>query len=92
MYIMALHIDAKIERLATEVAAMTGESATETVRRPLVEQRRSLAEGGRTETQEERDRRIDESMRWLREEVWPTIPPEARGKPIPKEKIDALDE
>ena len=82
---MALHIDAEIERLATEIAETMGESPTETVRRLLLEQKWAF------DTQEN-NRRIDGLRRWLQEEVWPTIPEDLRGKPTPKAYYDDLYE
>ena len=79
---MALQIDAEIERLAIEIAEMTGESPTETVRRLLLEQKSAF-------DSQENGRRMDGLMRWLQEEVWPTIPEELRG-PTPKVYYDAL--
>ncbi len=83
---MALNIkNAEVERLATEVAMITGESKTEAIRVALEERRGLLrAEGKGT--------RADELRRWLTEEVWPSIPPESREQPIPKEFYDALYE
>jgi antitoxin VapB len=73
---MALNIkNPEVERLAAEVAAMAHETKTEAIRRALEERRQRLAL-----------RRVDPGkaerlMRFLRTEVWPTIPKELRGKP-----------
>jgi antitoxin VapB len=69
---MALNIkDPESERLATELAALTGETKTRAVRVALQE---------RTERIRRRARR--KSLRqYLEEEVWPHIPAELRGRP-----------
>jgi antitoxin VapB len=73
---MALNIkNPEVVRLAAEVAAMAHETKTEAIRRALEERRQRLAL-----------RRVDPGkaerlMRFLRTEVWPTIPKELRGKP-----------
>ena len=82
-YTMGLNIkNAGVERLATEVARMAGETKTEAIRKALTDRKELL--------QAEKGDRIDELMRWLREEVWPTLPADVRGKPVPKEFYDSL--
>jgi antitoxin VapB len=72
---MAMSIkDREAERLAAEIAAITGESKTRAVRVSLQERRDRLSlhlAGG--------DRRVD-LLRFLREEIWPSIPSRLRGK------------
>ncbi|HYW12476.1 MAG TPA: type II toxin-antitoxin system VapB family antitoxin [Longimicrobium sp.] len=82
---MALNIkNEEVERLAIEVCRLTGESKTEAIRKALVERRERLAIGGRGD-------RTDELMRWLREEVWPQIPADQRGRRLtPDEEADIL--
>ena len=81
---MGLNIkNPEVERLATEVARMAGETKTEAIRQALADRKRRLEAEGKGD-------RMVELRRWLREEMWPSIPPEARGKPIPKEEYDAL--
>jgi antitoxin VapB len=74
---MAMSIkDRDAERLAAEIAAMTGESKTRAVRVSLQERRDRLSlhfAGG--------DRR-DDLLRFLREEIWPSVPSRLRGKGI----------
>ena len=83
---MGLNIkNAEVERLATEVARMAGESKTEAIRKALAERKQLLQAEGKGD-------RVDETMRWLREEVWPNLPPEVRGKRIPKAEWDALND
>jgi antitoxin VapB len=79
---MALNIkDPEAERLATEVAGMTGESKTAAVRTALRERkdRLDLASGSGH----------SRLLRWLEEEVWPNLPPEA-GIPLTKKEEEAL--
>src|SRR5215475_332861 len=65
--IMPLNIkNAEVERLATEVSRLTGESKTEAIRRALEERRRRL-KGRRAADRRERVLRI------LQTTVWPSI-------------------
>lgn len=71
---MALNIkNPEVERLVSEVVAITGESKTEAVRRALAERRTRLrlhrADAGR-------DERI---RRFLEREVWARVPQEQLG-------------
>lgn len=71
---MAMNIkDPETERLAAEVAALTGESKTAAVRTALRERRDRLAaqSGLRRRT----------LRRFLEDEVWPRVPPEVRDQP-----------
>jgi len=74
---MAMSIkDPNAERLAAEIAAITGESKTRAVRISLQERRDRLSlrfAGG--------DRGKD-LLRFLREEVWPSIPKRILGKRV----------
>ena len=80
---MGLNIkNIEVERLATEVAAMTGETKTEAIRKALAERKEHL-------TIPER-KRSDGLQEWLEREVWPLTKPEFRGKPVTKEEMDAL--
>ncbi|MEX2105275.1 MAG: type II toxin-antitoxin system VapB family antitoxin [Solirubrobacterales bacterium] len=84
---MALNIkDPEAEKLATEVAEMTGDTKTGAVREALRERRdrlelRSGGKGkGRLSMQE-----------WLETEVWPQIPVEERGKPpLTKAEVEEI--
>ena len=83
---MGLNIkNLEVERLATEVARMAGESKTEAIRKALADRKQMLQAEGKGD-------RVDELMRWLREEVWPSLPPEVCGKRVPKEFYDDLYE
>lgn len=82
---MALNIkNAEVERLATEVSDLTGESKTEAIRKALVERRERLELLGGVD-------RTEELMQWLREEVWPQIPADQLGRPLtPQEEAEIL--
>lgn len=66
--------NADVERLAAEVAALTGESKTQAIRVALEERRRRLSSGV------DPDARAAEIWQWLETEVWPLVPDELRGK------------
>jgi antitoxin VapB len=72
---LALNIkNEAVERLATEVAALAGETKTEAIRRALLERRARLrsrvtAEGRRART-----------LRFLEREVWSRVPAEQVGR------------
>lgn len=71
---MAMNIkDPETERLAAEVAALTGESKTAAVRAALRERRDRLAaqSGSRQGT----------LRRFLEDEIWPRVPSEIRDRP-----------
>lgn len=81
---MALNIkNADVERLADELARLTGESKTEAIRKALEERRRRL----KGPSVAERRRRV---LRFLETKVWPNIPKEQRGKRITKKEREAL--
>ena len=81
---MALHIeDADVERLAAEVARLAHESETVAVRRALEERKEKLDSGS--------PRLKRESLiTFLEREVWPLLPPDVLGKPIPKEEQEEI--
>jgi antitoxin VapB len=74
----------EVERLVDELAAHTGESKTEAVRRALVER----LERARVESF--RRQRADDVLAWLRAEVWPSLPVELRGRPVGREEEDSI--
>jgi antitoxin VapB len=85
---MALNIkDAETEKLATEVARMTGETEAVTVRQALRERRDRLqGPPGR-----ERRRPKGGLRHFLETEIWPQIPEEQRGgQPMTKEERATL--
>lgn len=82
---MALNIkNAEVEQLIAEVAQITGESKTETVRRALIERRQRLAYRLGDRNPEARVRRF------LETEIWPTIPPAELGRRLSEAEEDAL--
>jgi antitoxin VapB len=73
---MALNIkNVEVERLAEEVARMTGETKTEAIRRALAERRARL---GLRVTPRGRAERM---RRFLEMEIWSRIPPDQLGRP-----------
>ncbi len=71
---MALNIkNPTVERLAEELARLTGESKTEAIRKALDERRRRL----KGPSIAERRLRV---VRFLKKDVWPTIPAEFLGR------------
>ena len=81
---MALNIkNPEVERLASELAALTGESKTEAVRRALEERKARVSQKSARPPRE----------RWLvflEEEVWPGVPAEELGRRLSREEEDAL--
>jgi len=81
---MALNIkNADVERLADELATLTGESKTETIRRALVERRRRL----KGPSIAERRRRV---LRLLETRIWPTIPKKDLGRRITRQEKERI--
>jgi len=82
---MALNIkDRETERLAAEVAAMTGESKTRAVRVALEERKQRLAlRIGRRD-------RAHELQRFLEREVWPELPRRVVGKRVTRREREAI--
>jgi antitoxin VapB len=73
---MALNIkNSEVERLVEEVAGLTGESKTETVRQALLERRTRL------QWRVADAARADRIRRFLEREVWPRVPAAQLGKP-----------
>jgi antitoxin VapB len=82
---MALNIKSpEVEELVEAVAAMTGESKTEAVRRSLAERRERLS------LQHARRERGRDFMRYLEEEVWPKAPPSQLGRRLTREEEDEI--
>lgn len=82
---MALNIkDAETERLAAEIAALTGESKTGAIRVALRERRQRLA------LQRPGVDRVSELRRWLEHELWPSLPPEQLGQAPDRQQQEAL--
>ena len=82
---MALNIkDPETERLAAEVAKMTGESKTKAIRSSLAERKERLSYriSGR-------DRR-KQLYRLLEQEIWPRIPPRLLGKKLSRREKERI--
>jgi antitoxin VapB len=72
---MALNIkNVEVERLAAEVARITGETKTEAIRRALVERHARLR--SRVVDRQSRDR----LLRFLEAEVWARVPEDQLGR------------
>jgi antitoxin VapB len=81
---MALNLkNADVERLAAEVARLTGESKTEAIRRAL-EERRQRLKGSSTA------RRRARVLAFLRAKVWPAIPKAQRGRRLTRDEEDEI--
>jgi len=81
---MPLNIkNAAVERLAAELARLTGESKTEVIRRALDERRRRL----KGPSAEERRARV---IRFLTKNVWPTLPKGERGRRLTHAEEDEI--
>lgn len=82
---MALNIkDPETEKLAAEVAAITGESKTRAVKVALQERRQRLA------VRVVRRDRAEELRRFLAEEVWPEVPRKVLGKRVTRRQREAI--
>jgi len=72
---MAMSIkNAEVERLAAEIAAATGETKTEAIRKALLERKRRLA------FRIAHEHRKVELHRFLEREIWPAVPRELLGR------------
>jgi len=81
---MAMNIkNAEVERLATEVARLTGESKTEAIRRALDERRRRL----KSVSTGNRRARV---LRFLEKKVWPTLPKAQFGRRLSRAEEDTI--
>ena len=81
---MALNLkNAEVERLAADVARLTGESKTEAIRRALEERRQRLT--GRS--LEQKRARV---LRLLETKVWPTLPRGERGRRLTRAEEDDI--
>jgi antitoxin VapB len=81
---MALNIkNGEVERLATEVARLTGESKTEAIRRAL-EERRGRLKSASSDTRRAR------VLRFLEKKVWPTVPKAQVGRRLTRAEEDEI--
>lgn len=82
---MALNIkDTHTERLATDLARLTGDTKTSAVRIALEERRQRLSSGRIVEDRAARLRRV------LEDEIWPQVPDDALGRPLTREEREAI--
>ncbi|MFI9386786.1 type II toxin-antitoxin system VapB family antitoxin [Kutzneria sp. NPDC052558] len=82
---MALNIkDPETERLAAEVAELTGETKTGAIRAALRAERERLTKRDAAQQRAARFRRF------LEEEIWAQIPPEELGKPLSKAEQEEI--
>ena len=82
---MALNIkDPEAERLAAEVARLTGESKTGAIRQALRERRERLS------YQVVRRNRRPALARFLETEIWPSVPRRARGRRLSRKDEERL--
>ncbi len=82
---MALNIkNGEVERLATEVARMTGETKTETIRKALAERKQRLAH--RIDPAD----RANRQRRFLEQEIWPRVPESEVGRRLSAGEEDAI--
>jgi antitoxin VapB len=81
---MALNIkDPETERLAGEVAALTGKTKTGAVRYAL----RQVLESLSRPSSGQREQRL---IQFLEEEIWPLIPPDELGRPLSKAEREEI--
>ena len=81
---MALNIkNAAVERLAADVARLTGESKTEAIRRALEERRGRLKSASN-------DTRRARVLRFLEKKVWPTVPKAQVGRRLTRAEEDGI--
>ena len=82
---MPLNIkDREAERLAAEVAAMTGESKTRAIRTALQERKQRLA---MRVVHRDRGQAL---RRFLEDEVWPQVPSRLRGRRLTRREREAI--
>ena len=82
---MALNIkDPETERLAAEIAQLTGESKTGAIRTALRERRERL------ELQHPGTDREAALRQFLEEEIWPSIPPDMLGRGPTREEREEI--
>ena len=82
---MALNLkNAEVERLAAEVARITGETKTEAIRRALDERRRRLV------YRDEPGGSATGGRQYLEEEVWPLVPEGETGRRMTRDEEDSV--
>jgi antitoxin VapB len=82
---MPLNIkNVEVERLAAELAELTGETKTEVIRKALVERKLNLSE---TQTIENRRARL---LRFLERDVWPKLAARVRKRKLTKKSREDI--
>lgn len=82
---MAMNIkNEKVERLAEELAHLTGESKTAAILRALEERRERIAVGASGKP------RLAQALDFLEREIWPAIPREFLGRRVTKRERERI--
>lgn len=76
--------DPEVDALASEVAALTGETKTRAVKVALMERRERLLAAAAAQS------RADRLRRFLETEAWPQIPEQVRGRPLSREEREEI--
>ena len=76
--------DEEVERLIAKLAAITGETPREVVRRALTERIAQIEE------REKRRERIERYMAYLKQEVWPALPAGELGRVLTRDEEDRI--
>ena len=92
---MALNIkNTQVERLAAQVARITGETKTEAVRRALEDRKNRLVLENRKKTVPPKSsnarERINQIKDYLEQEVWPNIPADILGRKMTKREREEI--
>jgi len=74
----------KVERLAEELAEMTGESKTVVILRALEERRDRMTSGSSGRP------RLAQALDFLEREIWPNIPRKLLGRRTPKRERERI--
>jgi hypothetical protein len=74
----------KVERLAEELAELTGESTTAVILRALEERRERIAQ------EPSGKQRFAQALDFLEKEIWPNIPSQFLGRRIPKKERERI--
>jgi len=82
---MALNIkNDRVERLAAELAQITGETKTAAILRALEERRERVAAGHSGK------RRMEHALDFLEKEIWPNIPRKFLGRGVTKKEREQI--
>lgn len=82
---MAMNIkNEKVERLAAELANITGESKTAVILHALEERRKRIASAPSGK------RRMARALDFLEREIWPSVPKKMLGRPVTKSERERI--